>query len=311
MSGWPSHIKGFQSFLLLERSLSANTADAYLRDVSKLAQFLDMTGQPAGPSDVSLNHLRNFLRYLAEIGLDARSQARILSGVRTFFRYLLAEDLVREDPTAMLETPAIQRKLPVVLTYDEISSLLAAIDLSEPHGLRNRAMLETLYACGLRVSELTGMKRSDLYLDIGMVKVNGKGNKERLVPIGEEAVKYIQMYMDGVRRHLSVAKDCEDILFLNRRGRQLSRVMVFLVIKQLAEMTGIQKVVSPHTFRHSFATHLLEGGADLRAIQDMLGHESILTTEIYTHLDTDFLRETILRCHPRHLAFQQSKFKTS
>ncbi len=302
MSIWPSHIKGFHSFLLLERSLSPNTTDAYIRDISKLAQFLDMTGQTTGPADVSLLQLRAFLQYLAEIGLDPRSQARIISGIRTFYRYLLTEDLIREDPTALLETPTLHRKLPLALTYDEIISLFAAIDLSEPHGLRNRAMLETLYACGLRVSELTGLKRSDLYLDVGMVKVHGKGNKERLIPIGEEAVKYILLYMDGVRRHLPVAKDCEDIIFLNRRGNRLSRVMVFLVVKELAEAVGIHKNVSPHTFRHSFATHLMEGGADLRAIQDMLGHESILTTEIYTHLDTDFLRDTLLQHHPRHLA---------
>ncbi|MEZ4958778.1 MAG: site-specific tyrosine recombinase XerD [Saprospiraceae bacterium] len=302
---WQPYIKGFHSYLLLERSLSGNTIDAYQRDIGKLVQYFEIHRINVSPLNVTLDQLQDAIKWLNELGLDVRSQARIISGIKAFYKYLLLEDLLQTDPTELLETPRLGRKIPAVLTFDEIQQLLAAIDLSEPHGVRNRAMLETLYACGLRVSELTGLRISNLYLDIGFVKVLGKNDKERLVPIGEEAVKHIRFYLDGARRHLKIIKDNENILFLNRRGSKLSRIMVFLIIKELAKLAGIEKSVSPHTFRHSFATHLIEGGADLKAVQDMLGHESITTTEIYTHLDTEYLRDTVLNFHPRNLEMRR------
>lgn len=301
-STWSSYLHGFRAYLLLERSLSGHTVEAYVRDAGKLAQYLSLQHLGVPPGEVTLDQLQDFLRCLGELGLDVRSQARLISGLKAFYKYLLLEDLSRQDPTELLETPRLDQRLPEVLSYDEIQRMLQAIDLSEPHGLRNRAMLETLYACGLRVSELTTLRLTNLYLDLGFVKVLGKNNKERIVPIGEVAAKHIRFYLEGVRRHLNIRKEDENILFLNRRGSRLSRVMVFLVIKDLAKAAGIEKNISPHTFRHSFATHLIEGGADLKAIQDMLGHESITTTEIYTHLDTDYLKETILNFHPRSLA---------
>ena len=304
---WQAYIKGFQAYMQLERSLSGNTIDAYLRDMGKFVQYLEIKELQVSPGEVNLATLQDFLTWLNELGLDVRSQARLVSGIKAFYKYLLVEDILQTDPTELLEAPRLDRKIPEVLTYHEIQQLLAAIDLSEPHGLRNRAMLETLYACGLRVSELTGLKISNLYLDIGFVKVLGKNDKERLVPIGEEAVKHIRFYNEGVRRHLDIKKESENTLFLNRRGGKLSRVMVFLVIKELARLVGIEKNISPHTFRHSFATHLIEGGADLKAVQDMLGHESITTTEIYTHLDTDYLIETVLNFHPRNVEMRGKK----
>lgn len=302
MANWRPHINGFKAYLLLERSLSENTIDAYLRDVGKLAEFLALAEYDLSPEKLTVDHLSKFIHSLNDLGLGARSQARLISAIKTFYKYLLMEDMIQVDPTSLLEGPRLPRKIPEVLAYEEIQNMIAAIDLSEAHGVRNRAMLETLYACGLRVSELIDLRMSNLYLDIGFVKVLGKGNKERIVPIGEEAVKHIGLYIEGVRRRMmNIDPEHSNFLFLSRRGRQLSRVMVFMIVKECAKLAGIEKNVSPHTFRHSFATHLIEGGADLKAVQDMLGHESILTTEIYTHLDNDYLRETILSYHPRNI----------
>lgn len=298
---WKPSINGFKAYLLLERSMSGNTIEAYLSDLNKLIQFLKINNFDLNPVQIETGHLEAFILWLNEMGLGARSQARLLSALKTFYKYLLVEDLIETDPTHLLEGPKLRRKIPEVLSYEEIQAMLAAIDLSHNHGVRNRAMLETLYACGLRVSELINLRHSNIFLDIGFIKIIGKGNKERIVPIGEEAAKHIQYYIEGVRRHQkNIAPAHANILFLNRRGKKLSRVMVFMIVKELAELAGIEKNVSPHTFRHSFATHLIEGGADLKAVQDMLGHESIITTEIYTHLDTDFLKETILAFHPRN-----------
>jgi len=297
---WDSTLRAFRSYLLLERSLSAHSVEAYERDVKKLVAYFNINGKLPKPEAVKAADLENFIYWINGLGLEANSQARLISGLKTFYKYLLIENIVTDDPTALLEGPRLRRKIPEVLHYDEIQSLFATIDLSYPHGVRNRAMLETLYACGLRVSELIKLKLSNLFFDLGLIKVVGKGDKERLVPIGDEAIKHINLYRDGVRRlQNNIQADQENVLFLNRRGKGLSRVMVFLVIKEAAKAAGIEKKVSPHTFRHSFATHLIEGGADLRAVQEMLGHESITTTEIYTHLDTDYLRETIMSFHPR------------
>ncbi len=296
---WHSSMKGFKAYLQLERSLASNTVEAYIRDLSKLLDFLELSKSNSRPTNIQTEELVDFVLYLNELGIGARSQARVISSLRAYFKFLLVEDLIDQNPTELLEGPRLQRKLPEVLTFEEIQGMLSAIDLSTPHGVRNRAMLEILYACGLRVTELISLRISNLFLDIGLIKVVGKGNKERLIPIGEEASKHIKLYWTGNRRgQMNVAKGHENILFLNRRGKQLTRVMVFLVVKEMAEKAGIKKNVSPHTFRHSFATHLVEGGADLRAVQEMLGHESIMTTEIYTHLDTNFLKETILMYHP-------------
>jgi len=298
---WDAYIKGFKAYLLLERSLAANTIDAYERDLHKFINYLELQALEVPPQAVEMQQIESFLFWLHEMGLSARSQARILSAMKTFYRYLIHEDLIESNPTELLETPRLSRKIPAVLTYEEIQLMLQAIDLSTPQGPRNRAMLETLYACGLRVTELVNLRVSNLFLDVGFIKVIGKGDKERIVPIGEEAIKHIQLYWEGGRRgQMNVKPGFENILFLNRRGRQLTRNMVFLIVKDLARQAGIKKNVSPHTFRHSFATHLIEGGADLKAIQDMLGHESIITTEIYTHMNTDYLRETILNFHPQN-----------
>ena len=298
---WKSGIGGFKNYLRLERAMSGNTIDAYLRDIRKLEEFLSIQGKETAPVDVQRSDLEAFIFWINGLGLGARSQGRIISGVKAFYRYLLMEDLLETDPTELLEGPRMERKIPEVLAYAEVQQMIAAIDMSEAHGVRNRAMLETLYACGLRVTELISLKLTNFYPDIGFLKVHGKNNKERIVPIGEEAIKHIQIYLNTIRKlQNNIQKGHENILFLNRRGKQLSRVMVFMVIKDLAAAAGISKVVSPHTLRHSFATHLVEGGADLRAVQDMLGHESITTTEIYTHLDTEYLKETILSFHPRN-----------
>jgi integrase/recombinase XerD len=296
---WKLHLQGFKSFLQLERSLSPNSVAAYLGDVDKLMQFLELSDINHQPQDLTLEHLQSFLKYIHEIGMSAQSQARIISGIKAFYKYLLMEDLLKSDPTALLEAPRLGRKLPDTLSLREINALIAAIDLSKPEGQRNKAMLETLYSCGLRVSELVGLKISNLFLDDEFLKVTGKGDKERLVPVGSVAIKQIKIYREEVRVHVRPKKEAEDILFLNQRGGALSRVMVFLIIKDLAARAGIKKSISPHTFRHSFATHLIEGGADLRAVQEMLGHESITTTEIYTHLDRDYLRSAIAQFHPR------------
>ena len=301
---WQSYIKGFQGYLMLERSLSENSIEAYIRDVSKFVEFLALREYELNYKEIELTHLQEFIHYVNELGLQPRSQARVISGLKAFFKYLMVEDLLDESPAALLEAPRLDRKIPHVLTPDEINLIISALQFEQNEyiKIRNVAMLETLYACGLRVSELTGLRISNLYLDIGFIKILGKGNKERLIPIGESARSAISIYLDhhdGRQSLKRIHQEHADILFLNRRGKQLTRVMVFTIVKKLAGLAGIKKKVSPHTFRHSFATHLIEGGADLRAIQDMLGHESITTTEIYTHLDTDFLRETILQFHPR------------
>lgn len=298
---WTPIIKGFETYLQLERSLSPHSIDAYLRDVQKLRSYLEIMGLELSPQEIDLKELEQFIFWLNDLGLGARSQARLLSGIKAFYRYLLMEDLTNVDPTELLEGPRLERKIPEVLSYDEVNQLLATIDLSHAHGTRNRAMLETLYACGLRVSELINLRMTNLFLDINFVKVIGKNNKERIVPIGDEAAKHIELYLSAVRRlQDNIHPEHENFVFLNRRGKKLSRVMVFMIVKEAVRNAGIDKTVSPHTFRHSFATHLIEGGADLKAVQDMLGHESITTTEIYTHLDTEYLKETILSFHPRN-----------
>jgi integrase/recombinase XerD len=295
---WEPYKKGFKSWLQLEKSLSDNSVQAYLRDIELLTRYLLATEQPASPGELSLEHLRLFIRWVTEIGLTASSQARIISGIKSFYRYCLLEQIVTIDPTALLEAPKQKRALPDTLSFEEIESIIEAIDLSKPEGTRNKAMLETLYSCGLRVSELVNLQISQLYLELGFIRVRGKGDKERLVPIGKSAAHYIQLYRQTTRAQLTTQKGKEDILFLNKRGGSLSRVMVFYIIRELAQLAGIKKTVSPHTFRHSFATHLVEGGADLRAVQEMLGHASITTTEIYTHLDREFLRKTLEQFHP-------------
>lgn len=297
---WQSYIKGFKSYLQLEKSLSGNSVEAYLRDVDKFVRYMELEGLKLNVDEVKLGHLEEFIKWINEIGMDAHSQARIISGLRAFYKYLMMEDLLTINPTELLISPKLARKLPDTLSIEEINALMGAIDQSTPEGVRNKAMLETLYGCGLRVSELVNLKISDLFLEVEFIKVIGKGNKERLIPIGSQAIKYINIYKDTVREHITPKKGEEDILFLNRRGSRLSRVMVFLIIKECAAKIGMKKIISPHTFRHSFATHLIEGGADLRAIQEMLGHASITTTEIYTHLDRDFLRSTIMQFHPRY-----------
>lgn len=296
---WDIHIKHFGHYLKLERSLSENSIQAYVHDVELLKQFVELRKMKENPLTLSPKQLQSFIHYINELGMSAYSQARILSGVKSFYKYLMFEELIEKDPTELLEGPKIGRKLPDTLNYDEIEKLLEAIDLSKPEGGRNRAMLEMLYSSGLRVSELVELKLNAIYFDVGFLRVIGKGNKERLVPIGRSAMKHLKIYVDEIRVHLPVQKGFESHVFLNRFGKKLSRVSVFTMIKALAAKTGLKKRISPHTFRHSFATHLIEGGADLRAVQEMLGHESITTTEIYTHLDRDYLRQVITEFHPR------------
>jgi integrase/recombinase XerD len=293
------HIAGFKSYLKLERSLSPNSVEAYVHDIVLFDRFLQAQKLEISIPAIKLSHLQDFLKWINEIGLGSRSQARIISGLKGFFKYCLMENIIMDDPSQLLESPRLGRKLPDTLSVEDINNLINAIDLSKPEGVRNKAMLETLYSSGLRVSELISLKISNLHMEIGFLKVTGKGDKERLVPIGSVAIKHIKIYMQEIRCHIKIQKGCEDYVFLNNRGRPLSRVMVFLFIKQLAEKISLNKQISPHTFRHSFATHLIEGGADLRAVQEMLGHESITTTEIYTHLDRDFLRASIIKHHPR------------
>lgn len=295
---WSPYIKGFEAYLLLERSLSDHSVEAYKYDVDKLYQFVLTMGLNKSPDQLVLSDLENFILYINKIGIGEYTQARILSGVRAFYKYLLMEDVIDSDPTELLEGPKLKRKIPDVLSYEELMTIFESIDLSNEFGHRNRAILETLYACGVRVSELVNLRISNYFPEEGYIKVIGKGDKERVVPIGGDAIKYIGIYLQHNRIHLPVVEGQEDFVFLNRRGKKLSRVMVFLIIKKAVEFAGLNKIVSPHTFRHSFATHLVEGGADLRAVQDMLGHESITTTEIYTHLDRSFLRDTLVRFHP-------------
>jgi len=295
---WEPYKKGFRAYLQLERSLAGNSIEAYLSDIGKLTAFFESRGLQPSPGTVQLEDLQAFMKWIAELGMTQSSQARILSGLRTFYRYCLVEDITTTDPTLLLEAPKLRRTLPDVLSYEEIEAIIAQIDVSTPEGTRNKAILETLYSCGLRVSELVNLRFAQLFLDVGFIRVLGKGNKERLVPIGSSAIHYLTLYTRTTRVHITPQKGEEDIVFLNRRGRRLSRVMIFLIIKDLVKKAGIIKNISPHTFRHSFATHLVEGGADLRAVQEMLGHESITTTEIYTHLDREFLRKTLEQFHP-------------
>lgn len=295
---WEVYKKGFRAWLQLERSLADHSVEAYLHDLDKLTEYLQLSGLMKTPADITLGDLEAFIRWINELGMTATSQARIMSGLRSFYRYCQLEQISLNNPTVLLEGPRLRRKLPDVLAFGEIEQIIGAIDLSTPEGARNKAIFETMYSCGLRVSELVNLRISHVYPDVGFVKVTGKGDKERLVPIGTEAIKHIQIYRNQVRVHVAVAKGEEDILFLSRFGKRLSRVMIFMMLKELARKAGISKNISPHTFRHSFATHLVEGGADLRAVQEMLGHESITTTEIYTHLDREYLRDTLRQYHP-------------
>ena len=298
---WEPHKKGFKAYLQLEKSLSDNSVEAYLRDISKLTEYFQQAQKIKSPSEIELKDLQGFIKWIAELGMTPASQARIISGIRAFYKYCLLENIVTKDPTTLVDAPRLKRSLPDVLSFEEIENIISQIDLSTAEGGRNKAILETMYSCGLRVSEVINLKISQLYLEAGFIRVIGKGDKERLVPVGSSAVKYINIYKDRIRPPITAKPGSEDILFLNRRGNKLSRVMIFLIIKELVKKTGIKKNISPHTFRHSFATHLVEGGADLRAVQEMLGHESITTTEIYTHLDREFLRKTLELYHP---AFQ-------
>jgi integrase/recombinase XerD len=296
---WQNYINGFKGYLKLEKSLANNSIEAYCRDIDKFSQYLELSQKNISPEQVTLSDLKEFIHWINDLGLSAKSQARLISGIKAFLKYLVLEDIIRQNPAELLESPKVGRKLPDTLSIEEINKIINAIDLSKPEGTRNKAILETLYGCGLRVSEVINLRISNLYFDEGFIKIKGKGNKERLVPIGSTAIKYINIYLEKIRSHIEVKKESSDIVFLNKRGKGLSRVMIFLIIKYLANQIGLKKTISPHTFRHSFATHLIEGGADLRAVQEMLGHESITTTEIYTHLDRDYLRETILSFHPR------------
>jgi len=296
---WDIYLQEYENYLRLERGLSENSVLAYMQDVERLKQFLDLKELDINPLQVSIVELQDFLEFINELGMSAYSQARMTSGLKSFFKFLAFTGEISQDPTTLLEAPKLGRKLPDTLSVDEIDNILHAIDHSKPEGQRNRAMLETLYSSGLRVSELISLKLANVLWEVGFLRVLGKGGKERLVPIGRDALKYIRIYQNEVRNHLEVQSGFESYLFLNRRGRSLSRQMIFMIIKDLVKTAGIQKNISPHTFRHSFATHLIEGGADLRAVQEMLGHESITTTEIYTHLDRDYLRQVIQDYHPR------------
>jgi integrase/recombinase XerD len=296
---WDTLLKQFEHYLKIERSLSKNSILAYLQDLEKLSKFMVNAYPQTSPLDIQLTHLRDFVKEIGSLEISDYTQARIISGIKAFFKFLVYEDKIQEDPSVLLEAPKLGRKLPDTLHYHEINALLESIPLGTPEGHRNRAMLEILYSSGLRVSELVDLKLGHVYADIGFLRVIGKGNKERLVPIGKDALKYLQLYLDHHRSQVIPAKGHEEIVFLNRRGKKLTRVMLFLIIKKLAEDIGLHKSISPHTFRHSFATHLIEGGADLRAVQEMLGHESITTTEIYTHLDRDYLKQVLNDFHPR------------
>ncbi|HJZ40772.1 MAG TPA: site-specific tyrosine recombinase [Bacteroidales bacterium] len=304
---WQSQISGYKSFLKIEKSLSGNSVEAYLDDLEKLMAFFKVRQLDISPENVEYAHLKDFLVWIGELGMSPRSQSRIVSGIKSFFRYLLIDEKAVKDPAELLEAPRPGRKLPTILGIDEIDRLIASIDLSRPEGHRNKAIIETLYGCGLRVSELVNLRITNLFFEEGFIKVTGKGSKERLVPIGSTAVREIRYYFEQSRNHIQPVKGAENIVFLNRRGNKLTRVMVFTIIRELTLKAGITKQISPHTFRHSFATHLVEGGADLRAVQEMLGHESILTTEIYTHLNREFLRDEIIRFHPRSAGAKKTR----
>ena len=296
---WPVYRKGYKTWLLLERSLAANSIEAYRHDIELLCQFLDVKSIREEPGKITLETLREFLRWITELGMTAGSQARIISGIRSFYQYLLDEDIIQNNPAELLDSPKLRRSLPDVLSVDEIDSMIAGIDLSKPEGIRNKAIVETMFSCGLRVSETVKLRLSDIVWEDEFVKVTGKGNKERLVPIAVSTLKAIRFYIENIRIHIETKPGSHDTVFINKRGTGLSRVMIFLMIKKLASLAGIQKNISPHTLRHSFATSLVEAGADLRAVQQMLGHESITTTEIYTHIDRTYLRDVITQFHPR------------
>lgn len=297
MSSSEQYLQRFYQYIRIEKSLSPKTVEAYMRDIHR---FYDFLGGRKELDQVELSDLQEFLTSLYDEKIQARSQARIISGIKAFYHFLVFENTIEEDPTELLDSPKIGRKLPSVLSIPEIEAILGCIDLSKPEGHRNKAIIEVLYGCGLRVSELTELRLSWLHFNEGFVRIIGKGNKERLVPIGQTAQKAVMLYVEGEREKLKIQKGCEDIVFLNRRGSQLTRAMIFHIIKDLAKKAGITKTISPHTFRHSFATHLIDGGADLRAVQEMLGHESIITTEIYTHLDRNYIKENIAKYHPRY-----------
>lgn len=294
-----AYVNGFKAFLKLERSLSEHSIEAYLNDLAKLEQYFESIGQNLNINTLKLKDLREFISWLNALGLQASSQARILSGIKAFFNYLMIEEIITEDPTSLIEAPKLSRKLPDTLNINEINAILASIDASQQDGMRSKAIIEVLYGCGLRVSELSELRISNIFKETEFIKIIGKGNKERIVPIGATALKFLDLYINQVRLHLSIKKGHEDFVFLNRFGSRLSRISIFTLIKNLSSKAGIHKTISPHTFRHSFATHLIEGGADLRAVQEMLGHASITTTEIYTHLDRDYLRSVITQYHPR------------
>ncbi|WP_433900705.1 site-specific tyrosine recombinase XerD [Sphingobacterium puteale] len=296
-SNWQVIKKEFEQFLKFERGLSINSIDAYLNDVSKFQVYCEDNNLVL--NQIARKDIQHFLQWLQEFNISPFTQSRLISGLKTFFSFLIIEHELDNNPTELLQAPRLSRKLPSVLSIHEIDQLIAAIDLSSTEGERNKTIIEVLYGCGLRVSELVNLKISNLFLDVEFIKVEGKGSKERLIPIGQQAIKHLRLYLDSVRPHIKIKDGNEDIVFLNRRGSALSRVMIFLIIKELAQKIGLQKTVSPHTFRHSFASHLVEGGADLRAVQDMLGHESITTTEIYTHIDRDYLHSIITQYHPR------------
>ena len=296
---WNSTIKGFVSYLQLEKSLSPNSIDAYKRDLAKLQKYATTLPKPKSPSNITQDDLEGLLKSLNELEILERSQARLVSAIKGFYKYMVLENIIKENPAQLIEAPKLPKTLPVYLTLEEVDAILGAIDMSHPQGQRNRAIIETLYACGLRVTELINMKISNLFLDVEVIRVIGKGDRERLVPINSSAIKHLRLYMNEIRKHQKIEKGYEDFVFLNRRGKPLSRVMIFMIIKDLVLEAGIQKNVSPHTFRHTFATHLYEAGADLRAIQDMLGHRSILTTEIYSHVNTRYLKNTLEKYHPR------------
>ena len=296
---WEAAISEYKTYLKLERGLSANSLEAYLRDLNNLRQFIIMLDATKTPENIDVKDLREFIKWLNSLGMAATSQARTISGIKSFFNFMLLSNIISTNPSDLIDAPKTGRRLPDTLNNSEIEKILSVIDLSKAEGERNKAIIEVMYACGLRVSELVNLKLTNLYLKDDFIKVRGKGNKERLVPIGQEAIKQLNIYTEKVRIHQKIISGFEDFVFLNRRGKALTRVMIFTIIKNLVKMAGINKHVSPHTFRHSFATELIERGADLRAVQEMLGHESILTTEIYTHLNSEFLRDTIMMYHPR------------
>jgi len=298
-SEWSELVEGFRLFLKLEKSLSANSIDAYLRDVSKLENYCAIAKITLLPQNLSYKNISDFVIFIHQLGVSNTSQARIISGIRAFYKYLLIEDLINEDPTALLEGPKLKRTLPDILTIDEIDSMVNCIDLSDKHGQRNKTIIEVLYGCGLRVSELCDLKISNINFEDEFIKVKGKGLKERLVPLGKPAANNLKLYLTAIRNNINILNNFEDYVFINNRGKNYSRVMIFYIIKELTKNAGVTKIISPHTLRHSFASHMVDGGADLRAVQEMLGHESIVTTEIYTHIDNSYLRDAIIQFHPR------------